>query len=68
MLLHLDTRSLEYIVTNMDGFTMTDVLTGYRSTVGNAKKFYKGGRSGAALLDLRNRRYSVAATGKPHYF
>jgi len=47
---------------------MNDVLTGYGSTVGNAKKFYKGGRSGTALLDLRNRRYSVAATGKPHYF
>ena len=47
---------------------MNDVLTGYGSTVGNAKKFYKGGRSGTALLDQRNRMYSVAATGKSHYF
>ena len=43
---------------------MNDVLTGYGSTVGNAKKFYTGGCSGTALLDQSNLRSSVVATGK----
>jgi hypothetical protein len=50
----------------MDGFTVADVLTGYGSTLGNAKKFYTGGCSVTALLDQSNLGSSVVATGKFH--
>ena len=36
---------------------MADILTGYGSTVGNAKKLYTGGCSGTALLDQSNLRF-----------